>query len=136
MKTNDPKKEHDKDAGLPVGEAPGADLVSRPEKNERGGSAPGAELAPRPETGPKPPVTKDEADRARTSSSSKAGALGSDLGPVAAGAVRCRVTGGGIKYHGRRFEEGTIADFDEKTVREMSSTLVPIDQVRSEDGQE
>ena len=131
MRTNDPKKDaHEKD-NLPVGEAPGADLVSRPEKNERTGSAPGAELAPRPETGPKAPTTKGDADSTAAQSADVKRAT-QDLGPVPAGCIRCRVTGGGIKYHGRLIEEGKIADFDEKTVREMRDTLVPIDEDRRE----
>jgi hypothetical protein len=151
MKTNDPKKDHDKDAPSPQGphgEALGADLVSRPEKNERGASAPGAELAPRAEPGPKTPAAKDDADRSASSDGGKrsrsggddvqplAGTKGGESRPLDAGCVRCRVTGSGIKYHGRRFEEGTIADFDEKTVAEMPDILVPVDADEAKTDQE
>jgi hypothetical protein len=131
MKTES-KKDHDKDnPNAPIGEAPGADLVSRPEKSEQGGSAPGAELAPRPHVGPKAPTTMDAARREeRASSEAKSRTSRRELEgePVTPGCVRCRVTGSAIKYHGKMYEAGKVADFDKVTQREMAHILVPIDQ--------
>ena len=45
----------------------------------------------------------------------------------APGCTLCRVTGTSLKYHGRVIPEGTVAEFDDKTVLEMPDVLVSVE---------